>query len=136
MAQVRRGYVPLKRPFRQMGLDVGEEDLIEDPAYFAAKYGDMDAAWARECHAASSKIATWWRKAKEGKANFFKLAQMLDDDGGRTVFDVAMDDPPGGEASVTDTWVHIVLAVSQESVNVYINGRDVCPRRGPGGGGG
>ena len=29
MAQVRRGYVPLKRPFRQMGLDVGEEERIK-----------------------------------------------------------------------------------------------------------
>mgnify|MGYP004096309107 CR=1 FL=1 len=55
---------------------------------------------------------------------------MLDDDGGRTVFDVAMDDPPGSEAAVTDTWVHMVLAVSQESVNIYINGRNGgCPPR-------
>ena len=57
---------------------------------------------------------------------------LLDDDGGRTVFDVAMDDPPGSEAAVTVTWVHMVLEVSQESVNIYINGRNggCPPRRG------
>lgn len=51
---------------------------------------------------------------------------LLDDDGGRTVFDVDMNSPPGADNPVTDTWFHLVLSVSTEQIKVYIDGVDVC----------
>ena len=37
-----------------------------------------------------------------------------------------MNDLPGADNPVTDTWFHLVLAVSSEEIKVYIDGQDVC----------
>lgn len=57
---------------------------------------------------------------------------ILDDDGGKTIFDVSMDNLPGSENPVTDTWVHVVLSISTEEIKVFLDGRDPCARSGDG----
>ena len=56
---------------------------------------------------------------------------MMDDNGQKYSFDVSMsmDDVPGG-GSVTDQWVHLALAVSEDKITAYVDGQDVNARWG------
>jgi hypothetical protein len=95
------------------------------------KYPDMNKWDDRNSHIeVQMGCSSYSHSTVEGNT---MRVDLLDDDGGKTVFDVSMDDLPGSENPITDTWVHVVLSISSEEIKVFIDGVDPCSGGGDGG---
>jgi hypothetical protein len=99
-------------------------------AYY--KYPEMSMWDDRNSHlVVMMGCASFAESSIEGNVMRFNYQ---DDDGWKAMADFNMDSSliDGPDTRATDEWVHVVMTFANEDFNVYIDGKDPCPRsRGP-----